>query len=297
MQQPRATQSRIAAGRWVSDALARAYTHISCPAWSVVRFVQQKFNLMHEESEGFAKLLVELNQPPAVGGSADALLHRIESAIGAAACAAALPFARRRTERRTGTFDLDPNRVIDIMLTAFESHPDRASHYVALLRAYVRRPASLVNILGFRFQQFGRIDAAGSTASMDEGEVLTAASYAPDSTPETLYRIAALLIKAGLVSLDGLWPHVSRRWQVRCAFGRSPDPTTRTRFSARPGRQGDRGTVASAACRCAQARSEGRHGAWLSVHGAAIAGHCSACDTRGPMGDRRHGRNRPPAPR
>jgi len=46
-------------------------------------YKQQKFNLCHEESEGFSKLLVELNQDHAsVGTSQDQLSHNIQTLIG-----------------------------------------------------------------------------------------------------------------------------------------------------------------------------------------------------------------------
>ncbi len=72
-----------------------------------------------------------------------------------------------------GFFDLDPNRVYDVILDAFEAAPGNA----ALLHlAPLFSPEARTQILGFRFQ---RLSAAKSAA------------------PDALFNIAAQLIKVG----------------------------------------------------------------------------------------------------
>lgn len=63
-------------------------------------FTQIKFNLLREENEGFSKLIVELSQKNIDAASVQHVSENIQSLIG--------------------YFSLDPSRVLDILLTAFE---------------------------------------------------------------------------------------------------------------------------------------------------------------------------------
>jgi THO complex subunit 2 len=67
-----------------------------------VVYNQQKFNLLREESEGYAKVLTVLNN----GGDA-------------ALSAATLPAVVRALQALIGFFDLDPNRVFDLVLDRY----------------------------------------------------------------------------------------------------------------------------------------------------------------------------------
>ena len=53
--------------------------------------------------------------------------------------------------RYTGGFNLDPNRVLDIILECFECSPDEDGFFVPLLRAYATDRATICHILGFKF--------------------------------------------------------------------------------------------------------------------------------------------------
>ncbi|XP_048243407.1 THO complex subunit 2-like [Haliotis rufescens] len=129
-------------------------------------YKQQKFNLLREESEGYSKLVTELNQEVPTNVTYQQVLENIKSLIGC--------------------FDLDPNRVLDIMLEAFECRPEQESFYIPLFKDYVTDKLTLCHILGFRFhEQNQEID---STAS--------------------LFRVAALLLRHNLVHLEDLYPHL-----------------------------------------------------------------------------------------
>ncbi|BDA48856.1 THO complex subunit 2 [Coccomyxa sp. Obi] len=129
-----------------------------------MHYTQRRFNLLREESEGFAKLITALcastkNTP------VDHLVTEVKALIG--------------------FFDLDPNRVYDVILDAFEADPKNA----ALLHlAPLFSPEARTQILGFRFQRLAAAKAAA---------------------PEALFNIAAQLIKAKLVPLEGLLPHLA----------------------------------------------------------------------------------------
>ena len=53
-----------------------------------------------------------------------------------------------------GRFSLDPNRVLDIILEAFECHLDERDFFLPLLESYPCQPSTFVNILGFKFHQY-----------------------------------------------------------------------------------------------------------------------------------------------
>ncbi|XP_060572351.1 THO complex subunit 2-like isoform X2 [Ruditapes philippinarum] len=128
-------------------------------------YKQQKFNLLREESEGYSKLVTELNQEITEKLTPEVVLQNIKSLIGC--------------------FNLDPNRVIDILLESFENRPELEDFYVPLIQSYVKDNITLCHCLGFKFQFFK-----------------------DDETPMSLFKLAALLMKNELVQLDTLYPHL-----------------------------------------------------------------------------------------
>jgi len=70
---------------------------------------QTKYNLLHEETEGYAKLLSTLNQLTLGASSPESVVNHVVSSIG--------------------YFDLDPNRVCDMTLEAFERAPSNLGGY------------------------------------------------------------------------------------------------------------------------------------------------------------------------
>lgn len=97
-------------------------------------YKQQKYNLQREESAGYAKLLAELYKDHGGSGTSPAaLLRRIQSLIG--------------------FFELDPNRVLDMVLDAFEATCD-VDTFVPMLQAYTTGPRAIVNLLGHKFQAY-----------------------------------------------------------------------------------------------------------------------------------------------
>lgn len=63
-------------------------------------YKQQKFNLLREENEGYAKLIAELGQDLLGNITSDLIFENIRSLIGC--------------------FNLDPNRVLGVILEVFE---------------------------------------------------------------------------------------------------------------------------------------------------------------------------------
>nr|XP_034300331.1 THO complex subunit 2 [Crassostrea gigas] len=128
-------------------------------------YKQKKFNLLREESEGYAKLIAELNQEITEKITVDQSVENLKSLIGC--------------------FDLDPNRVLDVLLESFECRPHLENFYVPLFKEYVTERKTLCHILGFKFRFF-----------QDE------------ETPTSLYKVAALLLQHNLIDLETLYPHL-----------------------------------------------------------------------------------------
>ncbi|KAA3669885.1 uncharacterized protein DEA37_0013783, partial [Paragonimus westermani] len=91
-------------------------------------FKQQKFNLLREENEGYAKLITELAQTT---GPMEAVMTQVRSLIG--------------------YFDLDPNRVLDLILDACEFRENMSEQFLKLIRLYNPDKHDLTHILGHKF--------------------------------------------------------------------------------------------------------------------------------------------------
>ncbi|CCI48802.1 unnamed protein product [Albugo candida] len=130
-------------------------------------YTQMKYNLLREESEGFAKVLCILYANVSLE-NLDAIKTDIFALIG--------------------YFHLDANRVLDLVLDAFEKQP-RNMAYSELLRGYKRQ--SILHIIGFKFQFYKR------EASEE------------NITPTSLYTLAATLIREKLIDVDELIVHLS----------------------------------------------------------------------------------------
>ena len=250
-------------------------------------YTQKKFNLLREESEGYAKVIAVL------GAFKDGLRFRADTVSVDAGDALDVkeetkPRASSEHEKATssvvraaqsliGAFDLDPNRVLELVLEACElAPPEHASAFMELFSLF--RAENVAQVLGFAFQNHAaeaarekeaaraaataaaaarrrraaraarrggaarasNVDAfdaeAAPSSSSDEredgeeeaGEVAAdapplasdaaaetaaskaaAAAAARAATPESLYRLAASLVKAGVVDADDVYAHLS----------------------------------------------------------------------------------------
>lgn len=81
-----------------------------------------------------------------------------------------------------GCFNLDPNRVLDIIIESFETRPDRWKLFIPLLRSYMPTGAIICEVLGYKFCHF---KAA--------------------RTPRSLYHVCALLLKHGVIELNDVY--------------------------------------------------------------------------------------------
>ena len=83
-----------------------------------------------------------------------------------------------------GYFDLDPNRVLDLVLEALEAVPSRVQHR-ALISVF--NPSYIPHTLGFKFQQY---------------------HARTEPPPESLYKLTGLLLTNRIVALEQLLPHL-----------------------------------------------------------------------------------------
>ncbi|GAB2226287.1 hypothetical protein Drorol1_Dr00022088 [Drosera rotundifolia] len=131
-------------------------------------YQQTKFNLLREESEGYAKLITLLCQDTeaSFAKSSTSTIGIIKSLIG--------------------HFDLDPNRVFDIVLDSFELQPHN-NLFLDLIPIFPKFHAS--QVLGFKFQYYQSLDVDAPV-------------------PYGLYKLAALLIKEDFIDLDSIYAHL-----------------------------------------------------------------------------------------
>ncbi|XP_022539435.2 THO complex subunit 2 [Astyanax mexicanus] len=130
-------------------------------------YKQQKFNLLREENEGYAKLVTELGQDLTGNVTSHLVLESIKSLIGC--------------------FNLDPNRVLDIILEVYECRSDQDEFFIPLIKSYMCEHQTLCHILGFKFKFHQE----------PNGE-----------TPSSLYHVAAALLQHNLIALEDLYVHL-----------------------------------------------------------------------------------------
>lgn len=88
-----------------------------------------------------------------------------------------------------GCFNLDPNRVLDIILESFEARPHLDKLFISLIKNYMVDPQVISEVLGFKL-----------------GNMEVLENY---KEPPSLMTIIALLLQHGVISLDDIYPWVS----------------------------------------------------------------------------------------
>lgn len=166
-------------------------------------YKQQKYNLLREENEGYAKLICELAQhcdPEYIAETEAALNERANSLL-------------EQIKMLIGYFHLDPNRVLDLILDVFVVNVrEHHEFFLRLLEISPWKPEppqvsngnnhdqsfmwendlgnpSCAQLLGTKYQRY-------------EGDDMMPNVF------ESLYEVSALLIHRGLVSVGDLHPHI-----------------------------------------------------------------------------------------
>lgn len=130
-------------------------------------YKQRRFNLFREECEGYGKLITELIQEPTDSVTTVASkLEIIKSLIGC--------------------FNLDPNRVLDIILESFEKRTENDDLFIPLLKSYMSNGGLICEVLGYKYKQFSEL-----------------------KTPYSLYKVTALLLQNNVINLDDIYSWLS----------------------------------------------------------------------------------------
>ena len=82
----------------------------------------------------------------------------------------------------SGYFNLDPNRVLDILLETFENRPQDDAVFIPLIRSYMSDQQVLCEVLGFKY------------------------CCTTNSTPFSLQKVTALMLQHEVISLDDILP-------------------------------------------------------------------------------------------
>lgn len=126
-------------------------------------YKQRRFNLFREENEGYAKLLTELNKEFTGVENDRNSLEIVKSLIGC--------------------FNVDPNRVLDVILESFEIRPERSELYIPLLKSYMPDSNIISEVLGYKYR-----------------------NYCDEQTPFSLYKVTAVLLQNDIIQLDHIYP-------------------------------------------------------------------------------------------
>lgn len=84
---------------------------------------------------------------------------------------------------------MDPNRVFDVVLDAFEQNPENENFLKIINAKSMFKVKDIAHIIGFKYRYYSRNDV-----------------FVP--TPQSLHNLSAILIKKGLMKVDDLIPHL-----------------------------------------------------------------------------------------
>ncbi|KAK9369852.1 transcription factor/nuclear export subunit protein 2-domain-containing protein [Lipomyces kononenkoae] len=150
-------------------------------------YKQKRFNLLREESEGYAKLIVELHSASYAAHSMSLVNSTTSKIISI-----------------IGYFDLDPNRALDIFLDVFAVNMvANCPFFLALLKNSLWWPRRSAIASSIEDINVGGNALAASLLGFKLQSYVTANEPAPDN----LIILIAVLIKEGFICLADIYPH------------------------------------------------------------------------------------------
>jgi THO complex subunit 2 len=193
-------------------------------------FIQQKYNLLGEETEGFSKVITELNQVASITTMAAVATA---TAAGDAAAASSYNHASavsHRIKSLIGYFNLDPNRTCDLVFEALENCLGRQENMltskgygVSTLANVLKifRKSTICHILGRRFhvnvenkdsaKDKNNNESTSGSNKKKRGETKKKDNSSMEHSPPrrmSLCRVAALLIASGQLDTNDILPHL-----------------------------------------------------------------------------------------
>lgn len=150
-------------------------------------YITSKFNLLREENEGYSKLVTLLNG----FGRGRLTATSLEEVV-------------LELKVLMGHFHVDPIRVVDIVLAAFERQPDNPA-FVALLRQLHLPRSAVPQIMGFRLQHLAQQDEADAAQAKQQSDAQPAQTRraVPSEEGNAAVRVAAHLVAGGLCEVRG----------------------------------------------------------------------------------------------
>lgn len=131
-------------------------------------YKQKKFNLLREESEGFSKIILALNK---LNGSNQ------KQTLGTVI-------------KIVGKYRVDPNRVLDLILEVFEFNSKfDYSIYIDFINSFYKNTHKILQLILLKLDYY-------KTAYKQEQVV----------TPQSFYRLMAILIHNELIDIDDIYP-------------------------------------------------------------------------------------------
>lgn len=153
-----------------------------------VFYTQKKYNLLHEELEGYSKLIVELYQ---ILKSEDTIYQ--------------LSYALNVIESSIGHYSLDPNRVLDIIIDIYTNN-FVGNHEFAI--QLLKNSRWWPDVVSDSFTSIEKLNVGGNeSAAKCIGLKLLKCPKDRD-LPETFKILIACLIKEGFVSFGSIWKYV-----------------------------------------------------------------------------------------
>jgi len=102
-----------------------------------------------------------------------------------------------------GYFDLDPNRVLDIVLDAYECFPENTYYHDII---FTFKKEAIPHLLGLKFSNYQKITDCNTTCAPTD---ILKCLEEKGMTPISLFRITANLIKANAFKVEDIWTHLS----------------------------------------------------------------------------------------
>lgn len=151
-------------------------------------YTQKKYNLLHEEFEGYSKYIVEI-------------FHILKSGDGIYL----VDYALRVTENLIGHYNLDPNRVLDLFIETVSNHfIGNQDFLIAFLKKSLWWPA----VPGDVGTSIENLSVGGSEAGAKIIGLRLLKQPIDKDLPETYKILVAVLIKEGFVSFGSIYKYL-----------------------------------------------------------------------------------------
>ena len=107
-----------------------------------------------------------------------------------------------------GYFNLDPNRVLDIILESFECQPGHHKFFISLLEMYVPDKKTMCELLSFKYSFYLSTKNEDKEVKKYFMQIIFKADqviFIVQVTPKSLYLVTALLIQNNVMKLEDVY--------------------------------------------------------------------------------------------